>query len=98
LQSNQAPVVQPSSIEARAVLSSVFKKVLFLAEQGRFDEAEELYPQAMQIVAMTRGLQHPRVEEAMSIFREMETAGSGSSTDLTRKIEAAGDSSRHGIV
>lgn len=52
----------------------------------------------MQIVAMTRGLQHPRVEEAMSIFREMETAGSGSSTDLTRKIEAAGDSSRHGIV
>ncbi|HEY9871509.1 MAG TPA: tetratricopeptide repeat protein [Candidatus Obscuribacterales bacterium] len=73
-------------------------KVLFLAEQGRLDEAEELYPQAMQIVAMTRGRQHPRVEEAMSIFKELESADQESGTDRTRKIETARDSSRHGIL
>lgn len=73
-------------------------KVLFLAEQGRLDEAAELYPQAMQIVAMTRGLQHPRVEEAMSIFRDMETAEAVSNADRAKRMETARNNSRHGIV
>ncbi len=30
-------------------------KVLFLAEQRRYEEAAELYPQAMQIVSIKRG-------------------------------------------
>ncbi|HEY9788471.1 MAG TPA: tetratricopeptide repeat protein [Candidatus Obscuribacterales bacterium] len=73
-------------------------KVLFLAEQGRYDEAEELYPHAIQIVEMTRGIHHPRVAEALSIFKEMGDGVAELDDDTRRKIEAARNSSRHGIV
>lgn len=75
-------------------------KVLFLAEQGRFEEAEELYPQAIQIIAITRGPAHPRVEEAMNIFREMQASqlDATSNHDRTKKIETAREASHHGIL
>ncbi len=73
-------------------------KVFFLAEQGRYEEAAELYPQAMQIVAIKRGLEHPKVEEAINIFKEMEDAEAGLDAERTRKMETARDASHHGIV
>ena len=73
-------------------------KVLFLAEQGRYEEAADLYPQAMQIVAMRRGLEHPRVEEAVNIFKEMENSTAVLNADQTKKMETTRDASHHGIV
>ncbi len=73
-------------------------KVFLLAEQGRYEEAAELYPQAMQIVSINRGLAHPKVEEAMSIFKEMEDAGTVCDADKARKMEEAKDASHHGII
>lgn len=46
-------------------------KVLLLAEQGDFAGAAELYPQAMQIIEINRGLAHPAVHEVMGIFGEL---------------------------
>lgn len=73
-------------------------KVFFLAEQGRYEEAAELYPQAMQIVAMMRGLDHPRVEEAIKIFKEMESPAATLNAEQTKKMETIRDASHHGIV
>lgn len=73
-------------------------KVLFLAELGRYEEAAELYPQAMQIVAMKRGPEHPRVEEAIKIFKEMENSSVVINADQARKMETMRDVSHHGIV
>lgn len=73
-------------------------KVLFLAEQGRFDEAAELYPYAMQIVALTRGVSHPRVEEAMKIFQEMDSKDTHPNDEKLMKMASERDSSNHGIL
>jgi hypothetical protein len=73
-------------------------KVFFLAELGRYEEAAELYPQAMQIVAMMRGLKHPRVEEAINIFKEMENPSVVLNADQTKKMETTREASHHGIV
>ncbi|MCC7528222.1 MAG: tetratricopeptide repeat protein [Candidatus Melainabacteria bacterium] len=73
-------------------------KVFFLAELGRYEEAAELYPQAMQIVAMMRGLKHPRVEEAIKIFKEMENPSAVLNAEQTQKMETTREASHHGIV
>lgn len=73
-------------------------KVLFLAEQGRYEEAAELYPQAMQLVSMTRGLDHPRVEEAINIFKDLEQSSTMLNAAKTEKMENLKNSSHHGIL
>lgn len=73
-------------------------KVLFLAEQGRYEEATELYPQAMQIVSIKRGLEHPHVEEAIKIFKEMENSAVAINADQAKSMETKRDLSHHGIV
>lgn len=73
-------------------------KVLFLAEQRRYEEAAELYPQAMQIVSIKRGLEHPHVEEAMKIFKDMENSSVVINEDQARKMETMRDVSHHGII
>lgn len=73
-------------------------KVFLLAEQARYEEAAELYPQAMQIVSINRGLEHPKVEEAINIFKEMEDSQSEFDAIKARKMEKAKDSSNHGIL
>ncbi|HIA52090.1 MAG TPA: tetratricopeptide repeat protein [Candidatus Melainabacteria bacterium] len=73
-------------------------KVFFLAEQRRYEEAAELYPQAMQIVSMTRGLEHPRVEEAIKIFEDMENSAVGINAERAKKMETMRDVSHHGII
>jgi len=73
-------------------------KVFLLAEQGRYEEAAEIYPQAMQIVSINRGLEHPKVEEAINIFKEMEDSQCEFNAAKTKKMEKAKDSSNHGIL
>lgn len=73
-------------------------KVLLLAEQGRLDEAEEIYPHAIQIVEITRGIHHPRVTEALKVFNELENASHKPDADSAKKMEEARNASHHGIV
>jgi tetratricopeptide (TPR) repeat protein len=72
-------------------------KVLLLVEQNRFEEAAELYPQALQIVETNRGIAHPRVKEVIDIFSEIDKeVRSGSSAQLA--LNGVQRKNKHGIV
>lgn len=72
-------------------------KVLLLLEQKRFDEASELYPQALQIVEASRGLTHPRVKEVVDIFSAIDKElHAGAPVPLA--LNAIQRKSKHGII
>lgn len=72
-------------------------KVLLLIEQNRFEEAVELYPQALQIVESNRGITHPRVKEVIDIFSEIDKElRSGVPTSMA--LNGGQRKNKHGIV
>lgn len=75
-------------------------KVLLLAERGRIDEALELYPLAIQIVEINRGIKHPRVGEVLEIFDDFERSKSVDDIlpHIRDDLERAQQSSKHGII
>jgi tetratricopeptide (TPR) repeat protein len=75
-------------------------KVLLLAEQGRLDEASELYPHAINIVQMNRGVSHPRVNEVLSLFEALDngTLPRLPPSGVQEVLTSAQKKGKHGII
>ncbi len=75
-------------------------KVILLAEQNRLAEALELYPHAMQIVEINRGIAHPRVQEVLSLFQDFqnEKIATEAPGNLQNSLQGAQVKSKHGII